>query len=241
MDLFGPQTTEGGEQPQNDTFGPIRAQWDDFLADPQGRAALASFGVQLMQPPQWGQGVAGQVGSALWQAGASATATQAQDLKEQEAASRAALREAQVGKAESAATTAAGRLENQRVALDLKKVQMELADENKKRALEQTERKNYDAYVEKTRKRNESGALVGTPQEPVYGVDDWLRRGKPSGDVAPIAGTVREPGVGVTPILGRTATDPKTGQKLQLMSDGSFTPYVEPVKKSGGWWPFGSK
>lgn len=91
------------------TFDAIRGQWDTFMANPQGRAALLSAGIALMQPPSFGDTAAGQIGRAIGAGGQSATANQAMDIKASEAESKQSLREAQSTLAGARAETADAR------------------------------------------------------------------------------------------------------------------------------------
>lgn len=103
-----PQEEDYGAFSPPDQSG-LADQWNGFLADPRGRAALASFGVQLMQPLSAGQSGVGHVGAALGQAGESVRGTEAADLKLSEAESKNELRGSQAATAEARANTAATR------------------------------------------------------------------------------------------------------------------------------------
>src|SRR3990167_3181226 len=107
-----------GAQPaaQNEPQAPdIGEQWKQFLGDPKGRAALMQFGVQLMQPIGIGQSPLGHVGRALGEASEAVSRQQAQDLAEEEQASKTKYREttgeAATARGEAALTSAASRKE----------------------------------------------------------------------------------------------------------------------------------
>lgn len=139
LDPFNPgvdATPMAGVDPG--TFDKVRAEWDSFLGNPQGRAALLSAGLALMQPPSFGDTGASQIGRAIGAGGQSATANQVMDMKEREQdskvadrESRASLRESQGMLAEARAATAGARsetgiarLEIAQRALDLKAEQL---------------------------------------------------------------------------------------------------------------------
>lgn len=90
-------------------FGMLKAQWDNFLADPRGRAALLSTGLALMQPPSWGDTGASQIARAIGAGGESVRGTEELDRKQLETESKADLRSAQAVRAEAGATAAGAR------------------------------------------------------------------------------------------------------------------------------------
>lgn len=67
------------------------AGWDDWLQRPGNRTALLQIGLNLMQPPGFGQTVAGQVGQAIGAGGEAQARVAAQDLKEQQVDDKLAL------------------------------------------------------------------------------------------------------------------------------------------------------
>lgn len=108
LDPFNPgvdETPNAGVDSR--TFDKVRSEWDSFLGNPQGRAAFLSMGLQLMQPPSFGDTGASQIGRAIGAGGASATANQAMDLKESEASSKDDLRQARAQSAMQNAETRA--------------------------------------------------------------------------------------------------------------------------------------
>lgn len=105
-DLWSPAepsapTAAGGNLDQ------LQSSWDQYLADPRGRASLASFGLAMMQPVGFGQTGAGHFAQALGEAGNSARTTEALDLKQTESESKNDLRGAQADAATARSATAA--------------------------------------------------------------------------------------------------------------------------------------
>lgn len=89
--------------PEPDTFGKIQDQWNTFLAKPEGQAALLSFGINLMQPPSFGDNPVAQVGRALGHAGETVGNIEKMDIAQEEAASKQNAREAAANLAEAKA------------------------------------------------------------------------------------------------------------------------------------------
>lgn len=75
--------------PDAGTFGKIQDQWNAFLDKPGGRAALLSFGINLLQPPSFGDNPLAQVGRAIGAAGETGGRIEAMDVKQQEEALKA--------------------------------------------------------------------------------------------------------------------------------------------------------
>lgn len=67
----------------------LAEQWANALSDPTTRGSLIQFGLQLMQPRPVGQTVAGQVGSAIGSAGEAVARSNAQDIAQQNADTKA--------------------------------------------------------------------------------------------------------------------------------------------------------
>lgn|SRR5262245_60891501 len=107
-DPFGTPDRAVNPTPNTDTFSTLKPQWDAFLSDPGNRAAMVSFGLQLMQPIPFGGSPASQVGQAVGRAGEGARLAEALDIKQRQedtretaAESRAADRERRAGIAEA--------------------------------------------------------------------------------------------------------------------------------------------
>jgi hypothetical protein len=110
----------------------LSQRWDQFLADPRGRGALASFGLSLLQPMGFGQSDLGHLGQAVSSAGDSARASEAQDIKrlqETRADEDLGIRKEDLGiRRQTAADRSEyreGRLSQADTALDLKRQQGE--------------------------------------------------------------------------------------------------------------------
>jgi hypothetical protein len=75
---------------EGDTADPAAAssEWTQALADPKVRSSLLSFGLQLMQPPSFGQTGAGQFAQAVGAAGEGLTRADAEDRAEREQSRR---------------------------------------------------------------------------------------------------------------------------------------------------------
>lgn len=82
--LWDPSTT-----PQGD----LGKMWDEFIGKPEGRAALASVGLALLQPIGIGQSPMGHVAQALGAGGASAAATAKENATAEEQAFKNTLAE----------------------------------------------------------------------------------------------------------------------------------------------------
>lgn len=106
---------QGSDPTQNlmgpEAFNGIREQWNTFLDQPGGRAALLSAGLALMQPPSFGDTAASQIGRAIGTAGEAVGRREAMDIKQQDAENKAALAEARIGAAGARSGAAAERLD----------------------------------------------------------------------------------------------------------------------------------
>lgn len=175
LDFFSPQ--DPNASPALPDFAPAQQQMSSFLDNPQGRAALLSAGLALMQSPSFGDTGASQIGRAIGAAGQSATANDLMDLKKAEQGSKEDLRAAQAVAAEARAGTAGARSDAaaQRLALEGEKLKA-LNDHN---LLGNRIRLSgmYQNYVRDTAKRNENASLLkpGAPPEPVLSMPDWIK------------------------------------------------------------------
>lgn len=91
------------------SYSQIRQQWDSFLGQPGGRAALLSAGLALMQPQGFGDNPTAQIGRAIGAAGQSVGQVEGMDLKKAEQESKSELRSAQATAAEARADAAGAR------------------------------------------------------------------------------------------------------------------------------------
>lgn len=110
------------------TFQALKSGWDQYLSDPNNRAAMMSMGLQMMQPIGVGQSALGNLGVAVGKAGEGLRQgeeldikQQAVDLKNREADSRAAKREADIANAGAALGLKGAGLDLQRQRMDLDK------------------------------------------------------------------------------------------------------------------------
>lgn len=151
-----------------------------FLNDPQGRAALLSAGLALMQPPSFGDNPASQIGRAIGAAGQSATANEATEMKGQELESKQDLRSSQAMAAEARAGAATARAEiagaragNAADRLAFQRERLEAM--NQRHTLGQRVRLSnmYQQYVKDVAKRNSDPLKTGT-LEPVLPMQDWI-------------------------------------------------------------------
>lgn len=184
LDPFNPgedNSPFGGIDPQ--AFTRVRQEWDSFLGNPQGRAALLSAGLSLMQPPSFGDTGASQIARAIGAGGESATRNEAMDLKKSEAMSkdesRAVASEAKMLNAETRASAADART-------GAAGSRMELQSERLRNQTERAQMANkvrlsiaYQNYVKEVAKRNDPIALSMRGKdaipEPVLPIGDWVK------------------------------------------------------------------
>lgn len=111
----------------------IVSQIQSALGDPRAQAALLTFGLNMMQPPSFGDNATSQIGRAVGEAGESGRSLDTQEQKQMEAESKSDLRGAQADAAQaksasaaSAADAAAQRLQFQRDKLESEQRSREL-------------------------------------------------------------------------------------------------------------------
>jgi hypothetical protein len=239
LDPRGTPDAATNPTPQVDATGDLRKQWEGVLADPNGRAALMSFGLSLMQPMNFGQTPAGHFASSVGEAGSALRTIEAGDLKKQELDSKAGLREAQANLAGARAETAGARAGGEASRLELAREKLGLTaqglDLKKELAGERTKAGLYSAYIkaqEGAKKRNaDIVRLPGTPDEVLPPFPEWARgyqlglhglEGNPTeGDVTlqppPVSATTKtyKEGDVQKSADGRTATLTRVDGKLQ--------------------------
>lgn len=179
FDPFSPgETTDPTAGVDPNTYAKVRQEWDTFLGNPQGRAALLSAGLALMQPPSFGDTGASQIGRAIGAAGESATTNQIMGMKEREQESKADLRGAQATAAEARAGTAEARAGAAGSRIELQKEQ--LRSMNERNLLGNRVRLSgmYQNYVKEVAKRNQDSKLIDPtkPPEPVLPIKDWIKQ-----------------------------------------------------------------
>lgn len=201
------------------TYDKVRSEWDAFLGDPQGRAALLSGGLALMQPPSFGDTGAAQIARAIGAGGESAQIGEAQnvkrrdqDIKQQEADSKGDLRVAQAGAAEARAGTAGARADAAGSRLELQR--QALQSMNERNLLGNRVRLSgmYQNYVKDVAKRN-NDPLRSAPPDPVLPMDAWLKQ---------------------NPMLSQMGLVPPNDASDDLAADNAGVPAASPSTASGG-------
>jgi len=197
--------------PQGQDFSRMGDQLMGFLNDPRGQAALMSGGLAMMQPPAWGDNFTSQLGRAIGAGGESVRTSEALDLKQQEAESKADLRGAQAGAAEARAGTAGARSEtaSARLALQAQGLQ-QLQERN---LANQRIRVNamYSNYLKQL--KDENLLLPADKKKQPLLQDEWVRSNpllKTLGLVPDADASVPEPGA-ATPSTPPSTTSPKVG------------------------------
>lgn len=213
LDPFNPgadATPMAGVDPG--TYDKVRSEWDSFLGNPQGRAALLSMGIALMQPPSFGDTPASQIGRAIGAGGASATANQAMDLKESEAQSKDDLRQARAESAMQNAETRAIAAEARTGAAGARSetalARLQHAQEaSKLRAAIQLsgQYQNYSRSVAERNRKGQSDPLqMGKfVPEPTLSYPDWVKQNPMLKNLGLDAG-----GAGTTPTEDDTLVPP---------------------------------
>lgn len=153
-------TDATSDLPDADTFGKLQDEWNTFLNQPSGRAALLTAGLQLMQPPSFGDTPVSQIGRAIGAAGETLGRTEAMDLRQAEAGSKAELRSAQAEAAGANAQTRAMGADVARERLGLKERELEIRKEDvqSKIALREAQSQAIPIRTEAQRLRGEAAA-----------------------------------------------------------------------------------
>lgn len=176
--------------PQQPQQAPISQQWEGFLADPRGRAALASLGISLMQPVSPGQTGLGHVGQALGQAGESVRGTEALDLRQDEFNSKDALRTAQADNAAARAQTAETRAGFAGERLQRISEAERGRNERNRLSLILRAQGQYNKLIQDIQKRNTDPLRTpGTPVEAVPPFNQWLESNPMLRDALTVRGT----------------------------------------------------
>lgn len=84
-DPFQPSGNTSQPDPQTDPTG-AASEWSQALTDPKVRSSLLSFGLQLMQPPGFGQTGLGQIAQGIGAAGQTLDAQDVEDRADRELA-----------------------------------------------------------------------------------------------------------------------------------------------------------
>lgn len=241
----GPTDDPTANLPDYDTFGKIKDQWNTFLDQPGGRAALLSAGLSLMQPPSFGDTPTAQIGRAIGAGGEALSRQEVMDTKLREAASKEDLRTAQAntaaanaGTAEARAATAAGRLQVQQEQLEHAKRVSAFQEEIKARiaygrAVDAIHRRN-----EMIRKQNDQNKLLYgpkatiTPEIPVPSAEEWISKNSGLGAgirmEAPATPAVQSPAQSGYDVAPKNPADREVGKK-----------YIGTGGRVGTWTPDG--
>lgn len=185
LDPFNPgedNSPFAGVDPQ--AFTRVRQEWDSFLGNPQGRAALLSAGLSLMQPPSFGDTATSQIGRAIGAGGETASRNEAMDLKKSEAESKDELRQvrgqAALSNAESRAAAAEARVGAAGARAETAAERLKAMQEGGRMRAAIALSQQYQGYTRSVAERNRKGAegLLGmqgkfTP-EPILSYPDWV-------------------------------------------------------------------
>lgn len=203
----GPTADPTAGLPDAGTFENIRDQWMTFLDKPGGRGALLNAGIALLQPPSFGDTPASQIGRAIGHAGEGVARTEAMDLRQQEAASKAELRSAQAGAAEARAGAAGSRAELQADRLRSQEAIKDLQS----RILINSHYNKYKAQIQALNAKKQADIInPGQPLDPIMSEDEFvasspllrgLRLGGPGG-VGPGSPIAQPPQAGTGPRVG---------------------------------------
>jgi hypothetical protein len=255
FDPFTPgQTNDPTAGVDPSTYDKIRGQWDSFMGNPQGRAAMLSAGLALMQPPSFGDTGMSQLGRAIGAAGESATGNEAMDMKkretdirQQEANSKEDLRASQAMAAEARAGTAEARVGAAGSRLDLQREQLKSMNERNLLANRVRLSGMYQNYVKDVAKRN-ADPLRTTPPDPVLPMSDWVKANPmlnnlglmPSNDAADDA-TADGAGVSAaspatTSGTPTTGAPPAPSDPKQRQPNMTYTTPRGPLKWTGQGW-----
>ena len=204
--------------PDSDTFSQLQDQWNTFLAKPEGQAALLSFGINMLQPPSFGDNPLAQVGRAIGHAGETTANIEKMDLAQQEAASK---EDARAAAARLAEERAAHMGESQRSATESTQAKLELGRLSasvRLNGLYQQERQKIEAINEARRKDvlNAPGSPGYTPPLPIPSYSEFLVTDPIARETAARAGinVNLAPGVTSAPAPATTGLSPADQQAL---------------------------
>lgn len=224
--LLNPQAAQQAPGPGQDT-------WAAMFADPRAQAAILSIAGGLAQPPQFGQTGFGHFMSSVGAGGESVRQNEALDLKQQEADSKAILRESQAALAGAKAETSGARSDTSAARLELQRQANE--DKNTRNSLGNVIRfqRMYQDHVKALQTANQKAALLGQPAVPVPSFNEWSAKspqltsmlGLSAKDTSLATGDETlpdsaSPTAGGDPNEGRTATGP--GGKKKIWRNGGW-------------------
>ena len=169
--------------PDAKTFSNLRNQWDTYLQNPGATSALLSFGLSLTQPPSFGDNAFSQIGRAVGSAGETTSRREAMDIKQQEADSKAAAREA-------AANLAGARAGNVGLQSQIQQERATTAEQQRTDQLSMAQLKasvdlhgaygRYQAEIQKGNAKdaadvlNKPGSPTYRPPQPIIPFEAWI-------------------------------------------------------------------
>lgn len=167
-DPLMPQQDSTSSVPQGYSGGDLTSGWNDWINKPNNRAALAQFGIAMLQPMGMGEGTLSHFANAAGAAGeASQNVTkeaQQQEKLDTDTTARLTTANAAETRANAAQDRAlyTGQLQNERGLTSQLQAQARA-------------RSAYDSYLKNITKSNNDVDLVGVGQkQPILSFEDWL-------------------------------------------------------------------
>jgi hypothetical protein len=221
----GPDDTGGA--PVND----LANQWSDWVSKPTNRAALAQFGIAMLQPVRQGETGMSHFANAVGYGGEAASNVQQQALKEKQVEDTSQLHAAQAElagtrasvlpmQAESAARTAEARAQAASAGAENAALRTQLLGENT-RTLRDIQKANaYQHYVDQTTKQNSDPLNTAGPQ-PIMDRQTWEASQNLGGPApgADVGLPVKPPGQGVKPTSDALIKSSPNLQALMKLPD----------------------
>lgn len=156
LDPFNPGPTADpiASLPNADTFSQIKSQWDTFLGSPGGMTALLQFGINMSQPPHFGDTTMSMLGRAVGGAGEAVTRQQELERKDRESESRIELQEARAERARMGAEHAGAIRDYKGRELDLKQQAIDQRKESSRLQANYNALRMYNKYRQDVAQRN---------------------------------------------------------------------------------------
>jgi hypothetical protein len=222
---------EGADNTGGINTNDLAGQWSDWVSKPTNRAALAQFGIAMLQPVRQGETGMSHFANAVGYGGEAAANVQGQALKEKQvedtgqlhaaqaelASTRASLAPAQ---AESAARVAEARATAAGTAGENAALRTQLMGEST-RTLRDIQKANaYQHYVDQTTKQNADPLNTAGPQ-PIMDRQTWEASQNLSGPApgAEVGLPVKPPGQGVKPTSDALLKSSPNLQALMKLPD----------------------
>lgn len=234
-DPLMPQQDSTSSVPQGYSGGDLTSGWNDWINKPNNRAALAQFGIAMLQPMGMGEGTLSHFANAAGAAGeASQNVTkeaQQQEKLDTDTTARLTTANAAETRANAAQDRAlySGQLQNERG------LTSQLQAQARARA-------EYDTYLKNITKSNNDVDLVGVGQkQPILTFEDWLSSAR-GGGAAAGAGTpvveedktqkvLRNPDIQSqrqAVLDAARSNDPTQRAKAKQYVDTRIAPYIKP-------------